>query len=210
MRDPFNNPWDWQPMFSGQSQSSSGAPPMPAGGGTASMFGMGLAMAGAAMSAIGSYYDAVAKQGELQSQELAAEFQASMSVLNQRSAEREAARVEADGQQEMARMTLAAGAEKSAARAELSARGVETTEGSAAELLASMDWAKDVDKHTVTMNTFRAARASRERAVAFANERDAYALAARNASRSRRTINPLMAGIGSLIGSAGPIMRGNS
>ena len=199
--DPFKNPWSWDPFLAGYR-------PMPGNGpGTNwTQVGAYLSAGGAAMDAIAGYFQADAQRYQLKSQELAAEFQATMSALNQRAAEHDANVALLEGQTQAAIAGMQARAEKGSAEAAMSASGFELTSGSNAEIRASMDWAKEADRNAITLNSFSAARASRMRAVNYQAERTALQVTASNARASRRTIQPWAQAAGGLLSGAGAML----
>lgn len=165
----------------------------------------GIAMvAGVFTSAVGAFYAAKTQQNQLESEALNREFQETIANINARSAESDASAILRAGRQERALSTLRFGAVKGERRARLGARGIQAGVGSAAEELASVQFASDVDSHSIDINTLRAAQAARRRAVNFRNVADIAGVNARNARRSRRSINPaLSAGTSLLTGGAG-------
>lgn len=201
--DPFSNPWSWDPYLAGYA-------PLPSGGGGPgtnwTQVGGILSAGGTAMSAIAGYFQADAQRYQLKSQELAAEFQSTMSALNQRAAEHDANVAILEGQTQAAIAGMQARAEKGSAEAAMAASGFEVGSGSNAEIRASMDWAKEADRNTITLNAFSAARASRMRAVNYRAERTALQVTASNARASRRTIQPWAQAAGGLFSGAGAML----
>lgn len=106
--------------------------------------------AGAATSALGAYYSA--KQ-----QKTALRMQASMDEINARMAESSAQSALQAGQQEIGRLTLQAGQLKSQQRTALAANGVDLGAGSAAEIQASADLMREIDKNTLEANSVKTA-----------------------------------------------------
>jgi hypothetical protein len=70
------------------------------------------------------------------------------------------------GQKQVASMTLQAGQLKSRQRAAMAANGIDLGEGSAAEILASTDIMKEIDKGQIEQNAIRAAWGHRTQGVA--------------------------------------------
>lgn len=148
---------------------------------------------GMASSAIGSYFSAGAQKATLQGQ-------AAIADTNARIAELGAQSVFAQGQQQVGALTLRAGQLKSTQRASMAANGIDLGEGSAAEILASTDIMKEIDKNTLEANAVRSAWGYRTQAVNFEND----ALMKRAGADS---ISPGMAAATSLLGSAGTVAQ---
>ena len=142
--------------------------------------------AGAAASAVGSYFGA-------KSQQISARGAADIADINAGQSEFAAQQELARGNAQVAAVTMRAGQVKSAQRAALAANGVDLGVGSAAETLTSTDIAKEEDINTITANAVRAAWGQRMQATNFRNE----ALTKRASADS---ISPGMAGFTSLLG----------
>ena len=93
------------------------------------------------------------------------EFNASNAEFNARLFEFGAQQELQKGAAEVARLTLQAGAMKSTQRAAMAANGIDLGEGSAAEVQASTDIMKDIDKNTLTANAIRSAFGYRQQAT---------------------------------------------
>ena len=168
-------------------------------------FGLWTSIAGAGLQAIGNYYAAQSQKSQLKSQALAADFQQSMSALNARAAEEEAQAITEAGNREQSRIAAQYGQVKAGERAATAARGIKAGVGSAAEVQASIELAKQIDVFTVNSNAVRAANAARTQAT---NERNRSLLAGTSAANLRDTagsIDPYAAVAGSLLGSASGI-----
>lgn len=72
----------------------------------------------------------------------------------------------AQGQQQIASLTLKAGQIKSTQRAAMAANGIDLGEGNAAEVLASTDIMKEIDKNQIEANAIRTAWGYRTQGVA--------------------------------------------
>lgn len=132
---------------------------------------------GGITSAIGGYYSAAAQKSALG-------FNAKLAEL---SAQGELEK----GQHEAMRLTMKAGQIKSAQRASMAANGIDLGEGSAAEVQASTDIMKEIDKNTIEANAIRSAWGYRTDA----------AMSRAKAS----TISPFGAAAGTLLTSAGSV-----
>ena len=192
------------------------SPKAPAPGGTGlagfsygqiAEFGQMLGIGGTLMSAAGAYYSAEASRYQLKSQSLDLEFQKTQAGLNARAAEGDAQQILEDGKEEVGRVGLQYREVKGASRAAIGASGVQAGVGNAAEVQASIEYAKEVDSITVNANAVRAANAARTRSVNYRNQGLLAGTAAKNAMTMRRAISPAgNAGI-SLVGGAGDVAR---
>lgn len=167
--------------------------------------GLILGMAGALQGAIGSFYAAKSQRYQLKSQQLSLEFQQSMSAINARNAEYQAQSIMEAGQRQVGQYTMRAGAAKQAARAAMGARGIQAGVGSAAEVMATADVAKEIDVLTINANTVRAAEAQRMQRTNILNEGMMAGVQAQNLMRTRRTIDPYAMAAPSLLSSAGQV-----
>ena len=160
-------------------------PQAPSGLGSASLIGMGI---GAVGSAIGTYQQSKSLKSQLR-------YQAAIAEINQRLAESSAQQAMQQGQQQVAATTMRYGAVKSGQRAAMAANGVDLGVGSAAEVQASTDILKDIDKNTIEANAIRSAFGYRTQGTGFANQ----ALMDRTSASS---ISPASSGFSTLLGSA--------
>lgn len=157
----------------------------------AGQLSMGLSVAGMVSGAIGGFYSAKSTKSSLK-------FQAAMSEINARIAEQGAQQELFKGQQEVGKLTLAAGHLKSRQRASMAANGIDLGEGSAAEIQASTDIMTEIDANTLTANAVRSAWGYKMQGVNQKNE----ALMKRGTASA---ISPFAAGASSLLGSAGQV-----
>jgi hypothetical protein len=155
---------------------------------TASLIG---SVGGALTSSIGSYYGAATQKAMLSGQ-------AGVADINARIAELGAQSALMQGQRQIGSLTLKAGQLKGRQRAALAANGVDLGVGSAAELQASADTMKEIDKTTLELNAILNAWGYRNQAINFQNE----ALVRRATARA---ISPFGSAMTSLLGSAGQV-----
>ena len=160
-------------------------PQAPSGLGTASLISMGI---GAVGSAIGTYQQSKSLKSQLR-------YQAAIAEINQRLSESSTQQALRQGEQQAATTTMKYGAMKSQQRAAMAANGVDLGVGNAAEVQASTDILKDIDKQTIEANAVRAAFGYRMQGTGFANQ----ALMDRASASS---ISPLSSGFSTLLGSA--------
>lgn len=188
-------------------------PTMLSGGGGGSLSGLEsggnvLAVAGLVTQAIGSFYSAKSQQFQLESDALSLDFQQSISNLNARASERDAAAILEAGRQRKALVTLRFGQIRGQQRASTAARGIAGGVGSAAEVAASTELAKDLDAFTIDANAFRQASAARLQAVNQRNRAELLGVSARNLRRSAGAIIPGLSAATTLLGGAGGVASG--
>lgn len=153
--------------------------------GNASLIGMGI---GAVGSMIGTYQQAKSLKSQLR-------YQAAIAEINQRLAESSAQQAMQQGQQQAGATTLKYGAIKSGQRAAMAANGVDLGTGNAAEVQASTDIIKDIDKNTIASNAISAAFGYRIQGAGYGSQ----ALMGR---ASASGLSATSAGFSTLLGSA--------
>lgn len=169
--------------------------------------GLGISAAGALNTLAGTYYGLKAKQGELRTEALNAEFAANQSNIAARAAERDAELIIRAGQQDAAWRGAQESMDVATTRANAAASGIDVNTGSTAELQRAQRLAAEVDKRTIRTNAQRQANATREGA---ANMRAGSLLGRVSAANLRSSANSIqpaagaigqgMSGAGSLIG----------
>ncbi|KVW93339.1 virion core protein, T7 gp14 family [Thiobacillus denitrificans] len=117
---------------------------------SAANISLGMQTAGAVSGAIGGFYSAKMSKNQLA-------FEADMSRINARIAELGARTALDNGQKQVAGLTMQAGQLKSRQRASMAANGIDLGEGSAAEIQASTEIMKEIDKNTLEANAVRSA-----------------------------------------------------
>ena len=164
------------------------------GGGASGGIGgaaMPLMIGGMLSGAIGGFFSAKAQKYQLKAQAIMADTNARIAEMGAQSALMQ-------GEQEVGNLTLKAGQLKSTQRASLAANGVDLGVGNAAEIIASTDIMKEVDKNTTMANAIRNAWGYRMQGTNFTNE----ALTARNTASA---ISPGMSAFSSLMSGAGNV-----
>lgn len=146
---------------------------------------------GLASGTVGSFYSAKSTRRNL-------ELQANLADINARMAETSAQSTLLAGQSEVASLTMRAGKIKAAQRVAMAKGGASLGTGSAAEVAASTEIMKEIDKNTLEANAVRAAWGYRTQATNFENE----ALMKRSAAKS---ISPIMAAATTLLEGAGTV-----
>ncbi len=164
-----------------------------------SSFGTILSISGMLTGAIGSFYAAKSQQYELRSQQLSLEYQQNIANLNARLAEADARAIIEAGHHAVGLSTLRAGQIEAANRAATAARGVQAGVGSAAEVQASLAFARESDAITIDANAARQAAQARLRAVDLSNRGLLAGVSASNIRRTASGISPGLAGFTSLL-----------
>lgn len=172
-----------------------------------SSFGIWTSIAGAGLAAVGNFYAVKSQQNALKSEALSAEFAQSMSAINARNAELDAQAITEAGVREQSRISQAYGQAKGAARSTMAGRGIQAGRGSAAEVQASIEYAKKTDMFTANSNAVRAANAARTQAVNERNQSLLAGVSAANLRSSASSLDPYAAVAGSLLGSGSSIAQ---
>ncbi|HUW16348.1 MAG TPA: hypothetical protein VMW94_04660 [Actinomycetes bacterium] len=175
------------------------------GGDTLGAAGIGLQAAGAVSSAIGAFYSVKANQYQAKSQASALEFQQQLSWINARAAEKDAQRTLLAGQREAGRVGQQYAQLKAATLTRQAAAGIQTGVGSAGEIAASIEVAKQADQLAITRNSVHEANASRTGRVNALNRGRMAGVSAGNLRSSAGAMNPALSGATSLVGGAGRV-----
>ena len=165
------------------------------GGNIASIFG-------AFTGAIGSYYSLKSQQNQLKMQAQNAAFAAQMTRINRRAAEFTATQVGQQGQAAAGQYTMRAGQARAGARTGMAARGIALGQGTAKEVVASMDLVKEIDRLAINASTVRAQEAARLQAFNLGTQATMAGISARNLEATAGTIYPGLSLGTSLLGSA--------
>lgn len=170
-------------------------------------FGFAMSITGALTSAVGAYYSAQSQKYSLKSQALDLEYRSTMAAMNARVAEEDAQYELQAGNREIGRVGLAYKQIKSEEKVRQSAGNIQAGVGSAAEVQASINYAKETDQIAINSNAVRAANASRIRATSLMADSRMSGVGASIARRSARQISPELAAGTSLISGAGSVAR---
>lgn len=166
-----------------------------------STFGTFLGFAGMVNAAIGAYAEAESAKYQARSQAMDLELQASMSQINARAAEQDANAILDAARKESGALSAEYGQIREQNLLTQATSGV-TGEGSAAEVQASIELARQQDTMQIDANAVRAAAARRAEAT---NQRNAALMggvSARNLRGTAASISPAMAATTSILGSA--------
>lgn len=124
---------------------------------------LGMSAIGAVGSAVGAYQQAKSARSQLR-------YQAAMAEINARLSESSAQQALQQGQQQVAANTMKYGSVKSSQRAAMAANGVDLGVGSAAEVQASTDILKEIDKNSIEQAAIRTAFGYRTQGTNYQNQ----------------------------------------
>lgn len=164
-----------------------------------------MAIFGAANSAIGSFYSAQSQQNQLKMQAQNQRFAAQMARINQQQAEYAAQQAGYQGQLAFGKYSMGAGQQRASAQAALAARGIQAGKGSAAEIMASMDLTKEIDRLTMNAANVRQQEAMRMQAFNIGVGATMADISAANLQATAGTIYPGLSMGTSLLTSAADI-----
>jgi hypothetical protein len=156
-------------------------------------------------SAIGSYEQAKSSQYQMKSQAVNMQYQSDMAAINARQSEYQAESDIKAGQSQIFNYTMQAGQQKSAAVANMAARGLRGGVGTTADVAGSMDIVKDVNVYNINSNAVRAASAARVQSTNYTNQANLDSVSAANMNRSASSVSPFSAGLSSLLTSASSV-----
>jgi hypothetical protein len=156
-----------------------------------SQFSLIGSLAGMATGAIGSYYSSQSKASSLS-------FQADMDALNAQQSERQAQHALYQGDRQAGKVSLQYGQVKASQRAGMAANGVDLGTGSAAEVQASTDLAKEMDMNTIAQNATMSAWGFRTQALNYSNQ-------SKISRAMAGSISPIGSAFTSMLGSAGSV-----
>lgn len=164
-----------------------------------------VTLLGGLNTAVGAYFASDAAKYQYKSQAVTLGYQADIAAINARSAEYSAESDLESSKSQIQQLTLKAGQEKASTTASMAARGLTLGVGSAAEITASQDIVKDIDKYTISANATREAASARTQGTNYSNQALLDRVGAENANRSASSINPFSAVTGSLLSTASSV-----
>ena len=164
-----------------------------------------LAIAGAATSVVGAYYQVDAVRYQAKSQAIDLELQKTLANINARAAELDAQQQIRASHQAAGRSDLQYKQIQASVRVAQARGGVQAGVGSAKEVQASITYAKEADRIAITANGVRAANNSRLRAAGLRNQAIAAGTAASNARIGGNLAQPWMASLQTILGSGAQV-----
>ena len=129
---------------------------------------------------------------KLRSQALNFEHQRDMAKLNKRMLESQAQHIGRAYNKQIAIRTLKAGQAISSSKASFAARGIQMGVGSTANVFASAELMKEIDRLTMNTNKVRAMNTKRGQAVNMGIRGDMYGMSADNLFTTASSISPIM------------------
>ena len=177
------------------------------GGGGGSYAGTALMAAGAVGSMIGAFYSVKSAQYQAKSQAMTLEFEQFMSYVNARNAEQDAQATLTAAEYESGKVGMQYKQIKEATRSRQAARGIQGGVGSAGEIAASIEFAKESDRLAITRNAVQAASAHRTRKTNIRNRGRFAGVSAANLRGTAGALNPWISSGMSLLGSAGDVAK---
>ena len=193
-------PLQTMPVYNTPGLSSSSGSPF-----TAGSFALMTQIMGGINSAIGGYYAAQSQQYQMKTQAVNLDYQSDMAAINARQSEYQAESDIKSGQSQIFNYTMQEGQQKSAAVANMAARGLRGGVGTTADVTGSMDIVKDVNVYNINSNAVQQASAARVQATNYQNQSNLDRVSAANANRSASSVSPFASGFSSLLTSASNI-----
>jgi hypothetical protein len=192
----FTNNFNFSNSFSSASTSQQGF------ANSLQQAGPALSVIGAIGSAFGTYFAAKSQQYQLESQAMSMKFQQDIAGINARQAEVNAQAMLYARDQQVAATTMKYGKIKGAQRAAMAANGGTIGVGSNAEIEATNELMKEIDKNTINANAVRAAENSRIQAQNYKTQAVMAGVSADNLRTSANSISPFGGAFTSLLTSA--------
>lgn len=165
--------------------------------------GLYLQAAKMAIDAPMAYYGARIQQINMLAQAGQLESQQRMMQLNQRMVGRQASEVLVAAHKAIGQRTMAAGQTRASTAAAMAARGLQAGVGSAAEILASQDYVKEVDAAQLNANAVRQAGQLRMQRASLISQGEMFGAQAQGLRLQQGAMSPWMSVVGSLLSSGG-------
>jgi len=166
-------------------------------------FGQNVALGGVATSAISTFFDVSTKKVRTKGASKEKLFEGSVADMQARSEEDQAYMEIEVGNAQISLLSQASADAQSAYVVDAVKRGIEFNSGSAAEVKASMELAKQMDVRTIKTNSMRKSNARMMASVNARNTARFARISARNLDSQSRGMNPLLASLSSAAGAAG-------
>lgn len=166
-------------------------------------FGQNVALGGVAVSAISTYFDVATKKVRLKGAAKEKLFEGTVADMQARDYENQAYLEIEQGNAQISLLSQASAHEQSAYVVETVKRGVAFNSGSAAEVKASMELAKQMDVRTIKTNSMRKSNARMMASVNARNTARFARVSARNLDSQANHMNPWLASLSSAAGAAG-------
>jgi hypothetical protein len=154
--------------------------------------GLGLGITSTLTGMISARSAANTAKYKLKSQALNLEHQRDMAKLNKRMLESQAQHIARAYNKRLQIQTLKYGQKISSSRASFASRGIQMGVGSTANVFASAELMKEIDRLTLNTNKVRAMNAQRTRAVGIGIQGDMLGVSANNMFSTASSISPFM------------------
>ena len=160
--------------------------------GVGDKLGLGLGVSSMLTGIIGAGSKANTERYLARSKALNFEHQRDMAQLNKRMLESQAQHIGRAYNKQIAIRTMKAGQAISRSKASFAARGIQMGVGSTANVFASAELMKEIDRLTLNTNKVRAMNAQRTRAVGIGIQADMLGVSANNMFSTASSISPFM------------------
>ena len=154
--------------------------------------GLGLGITSTLTGMIANKSAANTEKYKLKSQALNFEHQRDMAKLNKRMLESQAQHIARAYNKRLQIQTLRTGQQISKSKASFASRGIQMGVGSTANVFASAELMKEIDRLTLNTNKVRAMNAQRTRAVGIGIQGDMLGVSANNMFSTASSISPFM------------------
>ena len=170
--------------------------------------GIGLGVSSLVTGLIGDYSKANTERYRAKSTALNYEHQRDMAQLNKRMLESQAQHIGRAYNKQFAIRTMKAGRDISSTKASFAARGIQMGVGSTANVFASAEILKEIDRLTMNTNKVKAMNTKRAQAVNMGIRSEMYGMSADNLFSTASTISPFMNMTSTFLTGAGSIVSG--
>ena len=170
--------------------------------------GIGLGVSSMLTGIIGAGSQANTERYKARSAALNFEHQRDMAQLNKRMLESQAQHIGRAYNKQIAIRTMKAGQAISSSKASFAARGIQMGVGSTANVLASAEILKEIDRLTMNTNKVKAMNTKRAQAVNMGIRSEMYGMSADNLFSTASTISPFMNMTSTFLTGAGSIVSG--
>ena len=160
--------------------------------GVGDKIGIGLGVSSLVTGLIGAGSQANTERYRAKSAALNFEHQRDMMQLNKRMLESQAQHIGRAYNKQIAIRTMKAGRDISSTKASFAARGIQMGVGSTANVFASAELLKEIDRLTMNVNKVKAMNTKRGQAVNMGIRGDMYGMSADNLFSTASTISPIM------------------
>jgi len=170
--------------------------------------GLGLGVSSLVTGLIGAGSQANTERYKARSAALNYEHQRDMAQLNKRMLESQAQHIGRAYNKQIAIRTMKAGRDISSTKASFAARGIQMGVGSTANVFASAEIMKEIDRLTMNTNKVKAMNTKRAQAVNMGIRSEMYGMSADNLFSTASSISPFLNMSSTFLTGAGSIVSG--